>query len=214
MTENEFNVPLLIVFLVLSSLLLFTFGPVNCGCAHILRSSIRRTPVFLFKDFFGTIKKNLKQALILGVFDLLFSAVLIFDIMVFFLNYSYSFFYTIAFFFSIGVAFIFLAARGYMYMLCITFDLSVFKIIKDSVIFAFLGFKRNILALLGQAFMIYIIFLLISSGFLAALGAVLPLVIYFGVALFMSYYASYKIIHKYMIEPYYDEQGNPLKDPA
>ena len=211
-TENEFNRPLLILFIALTCLLLLTFGVVNCGAAHILRSSIRRQPIFLFKDFFGTIKKNWRQGLILGIFDILFMIVIVFDLFVFLRNYSYSYFYTIAFFFSLGVALIYLMAHMYMYMLCITFDLSVFKIIKNSVIFAFLGFKRNILALLGQVAMLYFIYLLISTGVLAALGVVLPLVIYFGAALFMSYYASYKVIDRYMIEPYYDADGNPVKN--
>ena len=191
--------------LCLTVLLLLTFGPVNCGCAHILRSAVRRSPIFLIKDFFGTIRKNLRQALILGVFDILFMIVIVFDIAVFFRNYNYSFFYTIAFFFSLGVALIYLFARQYMYLLCITFDLSVFKIIKNSVILAFLGFKRNILALLAQAFFIYLIYLMIATGVLAALGVVLPVVFYFGFAMFTSYYASYKVVKKYMIDPYYDE---------
>ena len=211
-TENEFNIPLLIVFIVITCLLLFTFGPVNCGCAHILRSAVRRNPIFLFKDFFGTIKKNLRQSIVLGIFDLMFTVVLGYDILIFFQNYAYSFIYTLGFFFSLGVALIYLFARAYMYMLCITFDLSVFKIIKKSVIFAFLGFKRNILALLGQIFMIVIVYLLISTGVLAALGIILALMLYWGVALFMSYYASYKVIKTYMIDPYYDEDGKKLSD--
>lgn len=208
--ENEFNKPLLILFIALTALLLFTFGFANVGSAHILRSAIRRKPIFLFKDFFGTIKKNWKQALILGIFDLLFATVTVFDIMVFFRNYSYGFFYVVAFFVTLTVAFIYINARPYIYLLCITFDLSVFKIIKNSVIFAFLGFKRNILAFFGQALMLYLIYLLIASGVLAALGVVLPLVLYFGIAMFMSYYAAYKVVDRYMIAPYYDEDGRPL----
>jgi hypothetical protein len=49
------------------------------------------------------------------------------------------------------------------------------------------------------------------TGMLMALGAILPFVILFGIGLFMGYYASYKVIKKYMIDPYYDENGNPLK---
>ena len=210
-TENEFNIPLLIVFIALTCLLLFTFGPVNCGCAHILRSAVRRNPIFLFKDFFGTIRKNLRQSIILGIFDLLFTVVLGYDILIFFQNYAYSFIYTVGFFFSLGVALIYTFARAYMYLLCITFDLSIFKIIKNSVIFAFLGFKRNFMALFGQIFMIVLIYLLISTGVLAALGIMLALMLYWGIALFMSYYASYKVVKTYMIDPYYDEDGKLLE---
>ena len=71
---------------------------------------------------------------------------------------------------------------------------------KYSFIFAFLGFKRNVLALIGQIALVAIVIALIMTGALMALGAVLPLVILFGIGLFMGYYASYKVIKKYMID--------------
>lgn len=209
-TENEYNAVLLILFLALSALLLITFGPVNCGVAHILRSTVRREPVFLFDDFWGAIKRNYKQAIPLGIFDLLFLGVTAYDIWVFYLNYSTSFFYTVLFFFAIGVLITWLFARMYIYLLCITFDLKFLKLLKNSVIFAYLGFKRNIMALFGQLLLIFITILFFTSGVLMAIGAVLPFVILFGLALFMSYYAAYKVIRKYMIDPYYDEEGNLL----
>lgn len=206
--ENEFNKPMLILFIALTCLLFITFGLVNCGCAKILRSAIRGGPVFLFSDFFQTIKKNWKQGLVLGILDLLFLCVLIFDISTFYLNYLSSFFFTVSFFFSIVILFIYMFARMYMYMLAITFDLGVFRIIKNSVIFAFLGFKRNFMALLGQCAALYIMYLFMASGILLSVGVLLPLIILFGFGMFTSYYASYKVIDRYMIEPYYDEEGN------
>lgn len=210
-TENEYNVPLLILFICLSALLLVTFGPVNCGCAHILRSVVRRDPVFLFQDFFGTIKKNFWRGLFLGILDLLFAVAVAYDIFIFYLNYSSSFFFTFSFFFSLAIAIIYLMARPYMYLICITFKLKFFKLLKNSAIFAFLGIKRNILALIGKAILVIFTMLLLSVNFLMAVGALLPLVILFGLMLYMGVYAAYKVIKIYMIDPYYDEEGNPLK---
>ncbi len=209
-TENEYNIPLLVLFIGLSCLLFFTFGPVNCGCAHILRSVIRRDPVFLWQDFFGAAKKNFKQGLLLGIFDLAFLGIIVYDIMVFYMNYAYSFIYTVSFFFSIGVLFLYLFARMYMYMLCITFELKFFKLLKNSVIFAFLGFKRNVIAFVGQALLVIVMVSFLITGPLMALGAVIPLVILFGLSMYMSYFASYKVIKKYMIDPYYDKDGSPI----
>ena len=209
-TENEYNLPLLILFICLSALLLVTFGPVNCGCAHLLRSVVRRDPVFLFQDFFGAIKKNFWRGLALGILDLLFAVVVAYDIFIFYLNYASSFFFTVSFFFSLAVALIYLMARPYLYLICITFKLKFFKIIKNSVIFAFLGVKRNILALLGKAMLLIFTMLLLSVNFLMAVGALMPLVILFGLALYMGVYAAYKVIKQYMIDPYYDENGDPL----
>lgn len=209
-TENEYNLPLLILFICLTCLIFLTFGVVNCGCTHLLRSVVRQEPVFLMQDFFGAVKKNWKQGLALGIFDLLFFGLILYDIWAFYLNYAYSFFFSIGFFLSLGIFVLYLFARMYMYMLTITFDLKLHKIIKNSFIFAFLGFKRNVLALIGQILLIVIVIALIMTGALMALGAVLPLVILFGLGMFMGYYASYKVIKKYMIDPYYDAEGNPL----
>lgn len=208
--ENEYNPVLLILFGALACLIFLTFGIVNCGVAHLLRSAVRQEPVFLFQDFFGTIKKNWKQGLVLGILDLLFLLLILYDIWVFYLNYAASFFFSIGFFTSIGIFVLYLFARMYLYLLTITFDLKLFKIIKNSFIFAFLGFKRNLLALIGQILLVVITVSLIMTGMLMALGAILPFVILFGIGLFMGYYAAYKVIKKYMIDPYYDEHGNPL----
>ena len=209
--ENEYNPTLLILFGALSCLLFLTFGVVNCGVAHLLRSVVRQEPVFLFQDFFGTIKKNWKQGLVIGILDLVFLLVILYDIWTFYLSYAQSYLMSIGFFTSLGIFVLYLFARMYFYMLTITFDLSIFKILKNSFIFAFLGFKRNILALIGQILLVVLSVSLIMTGMLMALGAILPFVILFGIGLFMGYYASYKVIKKYMIDPYYDENGNPLK---
>lgn len=208
--ENEYNPTLLIIFGCLACLTFLTFGLVNCGCAHLLRSAVRQEPVFLFQDFFGAMKKNWKQGLILGILDLLFLFLILYDIWVFYLNYQASYFMSIGFFLSLGIFVLYLFARMYFYMLTITFDLSLYKIIKNSFIFAFLGFKRNVVALVGQALLVVLTISLIMTGMLMALGAILPFVILFGIGLFMGYYAAYKVIKKYMIDPYYDENGNPL----
>ena len=85
------------------------------------------------------------------------------------------------------------------------------KILKNALIFTALGFKRNILATLWIALVGIINFVL----FLALLPAniilplILPLVYFAAFALFTSTYAAYPVIKKYMIDPYYDENGNP-----
>ena len=56
------DTPLSKVFLVLSFLVLFTFGPVNVGCTHLIRSMIREEPVFFWSDFFYAIKKTSVRA--------------------------------------------------------------------------------------------------------------------------------------------------------
>lgn len=94
--------------------------------------------------------------------------------------------------------------RNYMYIIALTFKLSVFKILKNSFIFAILGIKRNIAAFFGILAVLFIntyIFVWIPM-----VGIALPLIITLGTCSFIGAYAAYPVIKKYMITPYYDDE--------
>ena len=55
-----------------------TVGFANVGITYIARNYSRRKPVFMVADFFTTIKKNWKQALVVGLINLLVTTVLLF----------------------------------------------------------------------------------------------------------------------------------------
>jgi hypothetical protein len=78
------------------------------------------------------------------------------------------------------------------------------KIFKNALIFAVLGIKRNIMATLGIVAMVVINGLLIIGGL--SIGLALPVILPFfyllGFSGFMSTYAAYPVIKKYMIDPY------------
>ena len=94
----------------------------------------------------------------------------------------------------------------------INFDLPVRKIFKNALIFTALGFKRNILSALWiiiiAAINLALVLLLLPANIIVPI--ILPLVYFAAFALFTTTYAAYPIIKKYMIDPYYDEEGNPL----
>ena len=98
----------------------------------------------------------------------------------------------------------------------INFDLPIKKIFKNALIFTVLGFKRNILAALWIAIIgiinFILVFALLPANIIVPL--ILPLVYFAAFALFTSTYAAYPIIKKYMIDPYYDENGNPRTEQA
>ena len=89
----------------------------------------------------------------------------------------------------------------------VTFKLTVFKIFKNSLIFALIGFKRNIMALLGVILLIFIEILLLlgTGGMLLPLAVAAPLAILFSTFSFMKIYASYFKIKSIMIDPYIKE---------
>ena len=86
----------------------------------------------------------------------------------------------------------------------VTFKLSIFKIIKNSMIFSLLGIKRNVVALFGILVVIFIeiLFLFGTAGVLVPVAVAAPLAILFSSFAFMKVYASYYKIKEIMIDPY------------
>lgn len=205
------------VFLGLSLLLLFTYGLANAGMACVTRNMARGTPLDLAADFFGTMKKNWKQAIPLGMLDCFATFMLSFDVVYFYHNSlnSADIFTLILLFVSLYIAVIFFMMRFYMYTMMITFDLKLTKILKNAFIFSQLGIKRNLMAILGIA--VLVILNLILFFVLTPVGAVLPFIITFALGAFMASFAAYASIKKYMIDPYYEEnpaEKAPVKEEA
>lgn len=97
----------------------------------------------------------------------------------------------------------------------VTFKLSVFKMIKNSLIFALLGFKRNIMALFGIIIFLVVelLFLFGAGGILLPLAVAAPLAILVSSFAYMKVYASYFKIKEHMIDPYMAEHPE-LKPPS
>lgn len=195
-----------VILYALSLLTLFTFGLTNVGTTYILRNLAKGDPVFMWSDFWYAIKRNWKQGLILGIIDLLFSVVLVVDIG-FWNNSGASFLGSIGFYASIAMIILYFYMRFYMYIMLVTFDLSLFKILKNSLIFAIIGFKRNITATLGIIGLI-ILNLMIFFSPLQPLGIVLPLVLTISNGAFMTTYAAWFKIKEIMIDPYENDKAD------
>ncbi len=210
------------VFFALTALVVFTFGFVNLSTVYIMRNIVKGDPVMFFNDIKYSIKKNFKQGMILGIIDLLFILVIGYDLLVFFLGSTTAFFG-----FLLGVMFIiamiYTMMRPYMYIMLVTFDLSLYKIIKNSFIFAILGFKRNIVAFLGILATVLVDYYFLMMIF--PIGIILPVLILIAFTAFMGVYAAYPKVKEVMIDPYYvsdnvgakertdEEEEEPLEEP-
>ncbi len=119
-------------------------------------------------------------------------------------NKSSSFINGVCYYSCIFLFIIYMFMRNYMYLLLVTFKLSIFKILKNSFIFAFLGIKRNILAAVGILAVCFINFYIFV--YVPMVGIMLPLIITVASTTFIGSYAAYPVIKKYMITPYYKEE--------
>ncbi|MBE6596528.1 MAG: DUF624 domain-containing protein [Ruminococcaceae bacterium] len=205
---------LMVVLTVLAVITAVTFGWFNTGAAYVLRGLVRGDAVFIWSDFFYAIKRNLKQSFFMGLIDFICIVVLVVDFMHLY-NITGSYFNDVMYIMVCAIAIIFITMRFYMYQLLITFDLKTLKILKNSLIFTVLGIKRNIMALLGFvvviALNVVIIFFSLSVGF--SIPIILPAFYVVALLGFISTYAAYPIIDKYMIAPYASENDTPAEEP-
>ncbi len=187
----------------LSLLVLVTFGLVNVGTSYILRNMVKGEPIFMWSDFWYAIRRNWKQGILLGALDLIVMFIVAYDILFFYTNLG-NLMFGIFFWFSLVLTILYYFMRFYMYIVMITFDLSIFKVLKNALIFSLLGVKRNIMALLGMVLALFINVWLFSI--FVPLGVIIPFVILFSTCSYMSAYAAWPKIKQYMIDPYYVEE--------
>ena len=120
---------------VLVSLPVVTIGWAQAGLTFVTRNYVREKHVFLPSDFFDTIKKNGKQAFIIGIEELLVGAILGFDLVyawnALMMGDSMSLGAMLFFAFSLFLAVLFLQMRYYLYLQLITFKFSIKQIWKS-----------------------------------------------------------------------------------
>ena len=199
------------VFFGLSALTFLTFGFTKVGTTYILRSMIRGEPTFMLADFRHAVKTNKKQAFLIGFLDLALLLLAPTNILIL-VESAGGFFNSILLWTNIILAVVYFFMRPYIYLQIITFDLGIFKILKNALIFSLLGFKRNILAFLGFLILILLMVALIFGlgGALLPLGLAIPLVLLFSLGSFMGDFAAWFKIKEIMIDP----QTDPVSEDA
>ena len=214
---QQLNVPVmttgrLVVIGIMIAITVLTWGWQNVGAAYNLRSMVRGDSTFLWSDYFYAVRRNLRQAFLFGILDLLILFVLVCDIL-FFYPLSTNFGYGLMYGLVLALGIIYLVMRFYIYPMMITFDLSIYKLLKNALIFTMLGIKRNLVATLGIATVLVLnvvaIFWGLSVGFSVPL--ILPFFYLLALLGFISMYAAYPNIKRYMIDPYEtsdDENGD------
>lgn len=187
-----------------------TFGWQNVAGTYLARSLVRGDPVFVISDYFYAIKKNWRQGLIMGLLDCLFIGVLIVDYL-YFRYHAETFMLNVMYFATVAIIYIYYTMRFYTYMQMITFDISLWKILKNSLIFTALGVKRNVVATLGLFVLaaINIGLTIVLFPLRIILPLILPLFYFIGTSFFVKAYAAYPVIEKYMIDPVVSKKGDP-----
>lgn len=192
--------PATYVFFALSLLIIFTWGFVSVGCTYLIRSIVRGDPIFFFHDFFYAIKRNLRQGLIIGMLDCFIIGLLTYNIVLSYYN-MFNFSFTIVFYSNIALLLLYSMMRFFIYILLITFKFNIYQIFKNSLIFALVNIKRNVIGFLGCALCVFICYYLLSV--FAPISITLVMILFFSTTAFIGCYAAYPKIKEVLIDPYY-----------
>lgn len=211
--QVEISIPttLTYIFYALGLLAVFTFGLSMVGTTYITRNIVKGEPIFLMQDFWHAIKRNLRQGIIFGVFDVLVSFLIVYDAIFFAANAASNYMVSVMFYAAVAIGIIYFVMRYYIYIMMITFDLSLYKLLKNALIFTAVGIKRNFVGTIG-----IIVLFMFSYGLLMAfppLGAILPFIITIAVGQFIAIYTAWPKIYSVMIEPYEEETTEPAEEP-
>jgi uncharacterized membrane protein YesL len=188
------------------------YGPAMCGMAYILRNYAREEHAW-FSDFFVHMKRNFRQAAIMGALELTVLAIMYFNITIqqpaegtdSMLEATLPFVKVGSIFVIILVLF----ARKYLYTMIVTFDLGFRGLIKNSFAFAFIGLWRNMGVLIVEVLLILVLVSIPIADII-----ILPFFI-LSFTGFLSMFATYPLIHKYMVLPVQEEQdkSDEVEDP-
>ena len=186
------------VFFYLTLLLVFTIGISSVGSVYLHRNMVRGEPVFLLSDYFGAIKRNIKQTLIFGVIDAVIIGILVYDTAFLRVNSMSGMTSGIMFAALVFLVLLYFLVRTYIYTMIVTFDMPIGKMFKNALIMSIIGFKRNIPYLLGSAAVIALDYLLLMLYF--PVGIILPFMIIPSALTFLGEYCIFPNIMMYMVE--------------
>ena len=190
----------------LLTLLVLPAGLAAAGMTNITRNMAVDTHSFGTTDFFDTIKKNWKQALPAGIINMLVLGFLAFDIY-FFTLYFQNELKIIGLAVCITLTLIFMVMRYYIWVILITFKLPLKQIYQNSFKLTMVGFKNNIIVLIGLAAMYALCYGLgvIATGITQFLFCIIVIFVLPGFRFLLIQFNVFGNIKKYMIEPYYKE---------
>ena len=147
----------------------------------------------------------------MGLIDFIVLFLLGFDLL-YFWNSEITHANNLMFYGVCAIAILYFFMRFYLYLMLVTFDLSIRKLFKNALIFTTLGVKRNLMGALGIILITGLNLLLFPLFAATPLGIAIPLIIpllyYMAVCTFTSTYAAYPIIERYMITPYVKNNEN------
>ena len=188
---------------------IITIGPATAGFTYVLRkySSEKYTD---YSDFFRIFKRDFKKSFIMGIVDLLLVFIASFSLYFYYFNARQgSKFFGAIFVITLSMTFLLIMMHFYIYLMIVLLDLKLTKIIKNSLLLTYAGFKTNIITFL---------IVTLTSGLIVYLFLSTPLLVWPFLGVFVAFvpfsfmgfvicFNTFPVIRKFVIDPYYEERG-------
>lgn len=186
-----------------------TFGLANCGATFITRNFVREKPVFLASDYFKKSVCNWKQAVPVGIIQILLTGLMIYSAM--FYYWSKSDFSIVLMGLVLALLLLFTVMHFYIYVMMVTFRYKFRQLYKNALYLSFLGWKSNLI-ILGTLLAVYTIALslvmtliysnLVPVAFVAGTFFLLFLPTF---RQLLTQFYVFPVIKEFLIDPYYKE---------
>lgn len=194
---------------VLCCLPIITIGPATAGFVYVLRkySCDRYTD---YGEFFKVFKRDFKKSFVMGLVDIFLFIAAGFSLYFYYFNYQQgSKFFGAIFIMTLSITFVVIMMHFYIYLMIVLLDLKLSKIIKNSLLLVYAGFKTNLITF----FIVSAVTVLLAYLFMSTTLIVWPFLIIFTVLVPISFmgfvicFNTFPIIRKFVIDPYYEERG-------
>jgi uncharacterized membrane protein YesL len=191
----------------LSCIPIVTFGPATAALTSLLRNYAREENAFVWMDYRDAFLKYWKKGLLASLFDaLLVLSLISFNLYLWLFTAKGQPLYLYACSgIILGCAIIYLFMRPYLYTMIVTFNLKFSVMLKNALLFAFIGLIRNFISTATGLLMIWGSIKLVLYAYLniVPMEITIPLMlILVPVTInFLSVFVSYPLIKKHMIDP-------------
>jgi len=199
----------LVIFLISLLASLILFGPTTAALTRINRNFVIEKHTYVFSDFFSAFKNNFKKSIPIGLLDCVIllsvgSGIYIYPRIA---GVTYGFMLSSV---SITAGLIWLMMDFYIYPMLVATEIKLKDIIKNAFVLTCLKLKKNLLTALIVISVIIAMLLLIYIKFIFS---IFILICPMGFLSFIICFRSYPVIQRYVIDPFYKNQGksNPEK---
>lgn len=188
---------------VLACIPIVTIGPATAALTSMMRNVYLERPQFVWHDFWKEFKKNFKQSFFIGIADLAAIALLVIAYREFANDTGEDTTVKLICIASFILQAVFLLMNFYIYPQIAALDMKLSGILKNSLILVFVNLPGEliVLAVLVGFVSLLVFFFLPAVFFLPFIpGAWM---------VFLSVFCCYPAIQKLIINPYYEQSGEP-----